>query len=49
MQKRMNNKPCSAAILGATGYTGLELVALLARHSRIRATFVSSESQAGEA
>lgn len=49
MQNQMNNKPSSAAILGATGYTGLELVALLARHSRIRATFVSSESQAGEA
>jgi N-acetyl-gamma-glutamyl-phosphate reductase len=45
----MNNKPYTAAILGATGYTGQELVALLARHSRIRATFVSSESEAGQA
>jgi N-acetyl-gamma-glutamyl-phosphate reductase len=44
----MNNKPYSAAILGATGYTGQELVALLARHPRIRASFVSSESEAGE-
>lgn len=45
----VNNKPYRAAVLGATGYTGQELVALLARHPRIRATFVSSESEAGEA
>ena len=44
----MNKKPFSAAVLGATGYTGQELVALLARHARIRASFVSSESEAGE-
>ncbi|HEX2166164.1 MAG TPA: N-acetyl-gamma-glutamyl-phosphate reductase [Longimicrobiales bacterium] len=44
----MNNKPYSAAILGATGYTGQELVALLTRHPRIRATFASSESEAGQ-
>ena len=44
----MNNKPYRAAILGATGYTGQELVALLARHPRLRATFVSSQSEAGQ-
>ena len=45
----MNNKPFSAAVLGATGYTGQELVGLLARHPRMRASFVSSESEAGQA
>src|SRR5690606_30901189 len=39
----------SAAILGATGYTGQEIVALLSRHPRIRASFVSSEAEAGNA
>jgi N-acetyl-gamma-glutamyl-phosphate reductase len=48
MQQKMNNKPFAAAILGATGYTGQEILALLARHSRIRASFVSSESEAGQ-
>jgi N-acetyl-gamma-glutamyl-phosphate reductase len=48
MQQTMNKKPFSAAVLGATGYTGQELVALLARHPRMRATFLSSESEAGE-
>jgi N-acetyl-gamma-glutamyl-phosphate reductase len=43
----MNNNSFSAAILGATGYTGQEIAALLARHPRIRATFVSSETEAG--
>jgi N-acetyl-gamma-glutamyl-phosphate reductase len=43
----MHNEPFSAAILGATGYTGQEIVALLARHPRLRATFLSSESEAG--
>jgi len=44
----VNNEPLRAAVLGATGYTGQELVALLARHPRIRANFVSSESEAGQ-
>jgi N-acetyl-gamma-glutamyl-phosphate reductase len=44
----MHNNSFRAAILGATGYTGQELVALLARHPRLRATFVSSESEAGQ-
>lgn len=45
----MNKNTFSAAVLGATGYTGQELVALLARHPRLGATFVSSESEAGAA
>jgi N-acetyl-gamma-glutamyl-phosphate reductase len=44
----MNNKPIRAAVFGATGYTGQELVALLARHGRIRASWVTSESEAGQ-
>jgi N-acetyl-gamma-glutamyl-phosphate reductase len=44
----MHNQPFRAAVLGATGYTGQEIVALLARHPRIRATFLSSESEAGQ-
>jgi N-acetyl-gamma-glutamyl-phosphate reductase len=49
MQKMMNNQPFRAAVLGATGYTGQELVALLTRHPRIRASFLSSEAEAGQA
>jgi N-acetyl-gamma-glutamyl-phosphate reductase len=49
MQQTMNNKPYAAAVLGATGYTGQEIVALLARHPRIRATVASSEAEAGHA
>jgi N-acetyl-gamma-glutamyl-phosphate reductase len=45
----MHKQPLSAAVIGATGYTGQEIVALLARHPRLRATFVSSESEAGRA
>jgi N-acetyl-gamma-glutamyl-phosphate reductase len=48
MQQKMHNEPFSAAVIGATGYTGQEMVALLARHPRMRATFVSSESEAGQ-
>jgi N-acetyl-gamma-glutamyl-phosphate reductase len=43
----MNNEPFGAAVIGATGYTGQEIVALLARHPRLRATFISSESETG--
>jgi N-acetyl-gamma-glutamyl-phosphate reductase len=38
-----------AAVLGASGYSGLELAALLERHPVVRADYVTSESQAGEA
>ena len=44
----MNKEPLRAAVLGATGYTGQELVALLTRHPRIRASFLSSEAEAGQ-
>jgi N-acetyl-gamma-glutamyl-phosphate reductase len=37
-----------AAVLGASGYTGLELIGLLARHPGISTAFASSESGAGE-
>jgi N-acetyl-gamma-glutamyl-phosphate reductase len=43
----MNNTTISAAVLGATGYTGQELVGLLARHPRFHTAFVSSEAEAG--
>ncbi|WP_038092791.1 N-acetyl-gamma-glutamyl-phosphate reductase [Tumebacillus flagellatus] len=35
------------AILGATGYTGLEVVRLLHKHPEAEVTYVSSDSQAG--
>ncbi|HUF50458.1 MAG TPA: N-acetyl-gamma-glutamyl-phosphate reductase [Longimicrobiales bacterium] len=44
----MNKEPLSAAVLGATGYTGQELVGLLERHPKLRATYVTSESEAGQ-
>jgi N-acetyl-gamma-glutamyl-phosphate reductase len=36
-----------AAVLGATGYTGRELIRLLARHPRVALAFASSEAEAG--
>lgn len=36
------------AILGVTGYTGLELLRLLQQHPNVEITYVSSDSQAGE-
>jgi N-acetyl-gamma-glutamyl-phosphate reductase len=38
----------TAAVLGATGYTGQELVALLARHPRLQLVAASSEAEAGQ-
>jgi N-acetyl-gamma-glutamyl-phosphate reductase len=38
----------SAAIVGASGYSGLELTRLLARHPRLRVTAVTSDRWAGE-
>lgn len=35
-------------VLGATGYTGIELVRLLKRHPRVRITYLSSQSFAGK-
>lgn len=44
----MNNTPIAAAVLGATGYTGQELTALLSRHPRFRTAVLTSESEAGQ-
>lgn len=41
------NATARVGVLGATGYTGRELVRLLARHSRARLAFATSESEAG--
>ncbi len=41
-------KNVNIAVLGATGYTGVELVRLLLLHPEVSITFVSSESQAGQ-
>ena len=35
------------AVLGATGYTGMELIRLLHGHPEVRLSFLSSESSAG--
>jgi N-acetyl-gamma-glutamyl-phosphate reductase len=43
-----NNNSFRAAVIGATGYTGQELAALLERHPRMRVTHLTSESGAGE-
>ena len=43
----MNKSSIRAAILGATGYTGQELVALLRRHPGIELTWATSEGDAG--
>ncbi len=45
---RMMNKNKRAAVIGATGYTGQELVALLARHPGMELVFATSESEAGQ-
>lgn len=45
----MNNKPKMAGILGATGYTGQELVSLLTRHPCLDLAFATSEAEAGKA
>ena len=38
----------TAAILGATGYTGVELLRLIAQHPEMEVVFASGDSQAGE-
>ncbi|MFD2172277.1 N-acetyl-gamma-glutamyl-phosphate reductase [Tumebacillus lipolyticus] len=37
----------NVAVIGATGYTGLELVRMLLQHPTLKLTYVSSDSQAG--
>ena len=41
--------PIRVAVVGATGYTGAELIRHLARHPRVRLTAVTSEQSAGKA
>ena len=43
----MNNK-IKAAVLGCTGYTGLELVNILNNHPNVILTFLGSQSHSGE-
>ena len=45
----MNNKrSVRAAVLGASGYTGQELVSLIARHPGIELAYATSEGEAGK-
>ena len=37
-----------AGIIGATGYTGVELVKIIARHSHLELSVITSESYAGK-
>lgn len=43
----MNKQPIRAGIAGASGYTGLVLTDILARHPRLELVFATSESEAG--
>jgi N-acetyl-gamma-glutamyl-phosphate reductase len=43
----MNGYSIGVGVLGAGGYSGRELVALLAHHPRVRIVFATSESEAG--
>jgi N-acetyl-gamma-glutamyl-phosphate reductase len=45
----MTNNEIQVGILGATGFTGCELVGLLLRHPRAKIAWLSSESQPGTA
>lgn len=45
----MNETYFRVGVVGASGYTGRELVALIARHPRLRLAFATSESEAGAA
>ena len=42
-------EPIRVAVVGATGYTGAELIRWLARHPHVRLTAVTSEQSAGKA
>jgi N-acetyl-gamma-glutamyl-phosphate reductase len=44
----MHNQTKRAAVLGASGYTGAELMALLRRHPRMLAVYATSEAAVGE-
>lgn len=43
-----SDRPIPVGIVGARGYVGAELIALLARHPRLRLAFAASRSQAGQ-
>jgi N-acetyl-gamma-glutamyl-phosphate reductase len=45
----LNNNCKRAAVLGASGYSGAELLGLLQRHPRLTAAYATSETAAGEA
>ena len=42
------NKKIKAAVLGCTGYTGLELVNILKTHPNVILSFLGSQSYSGE-
>ncbi|MCP5468448.1 MAG: N-acetyl-gamma-glutamyl-phosphate reductase [Deltaproteobacteria bacterium] len=44
----MTSKQVSIAVIGATGYTGVELVRLLQEHPQVKITHLTSESFAGK-
>lgn len=44
----MSKNPANIAILGASGYTGAELVRLLSRHPDVRIAAVTADRKAGE-
>ena len=46
-QSLMSTSVQRIGVLGATGYTGRELIRLLARHSSAEVVFATSESEAG--
>lgn len=43
----MSNKKLKVAIVGGTGYTGVELLRLLAKHEAVELTAITSRSEAG--
>jgi len=45
----MHNRPTtSVGVVGATGYTGIEVLRVLAHHPRVRVHFATSEGSSGE-
>ncbi|HLC21103.1 MAG TPA: N-acetyl-gamma-glutamyl-phosphate reductase, partial [Candidatus Methylomirabilis sp.] len=44
MQKRETQRKVRAAVVGATGYTGVELIRLLVNHPSVEVTALTSES-----
>ena len=48
MDKKNNGKKITAAVVGANGYTGYELLKLLARHPSVERVIAASRSNEGE-